>query len=203
MKSVFGGDSVELGRPGIDLPDGPVYSEVCTILGRDGQPCGAQAFDDTRVSICEVHAAQVYHELTDATLREHQERGRRVSMRTPQERRAAFIDREARRQAASVVYYAGNRGSIKIGRTINLIQRMQSLRIDPKWIMAIEPGSFEVETRRLHQFAHLRYGRTEDFDPGDDLIAHIKALRQQYGPPRITTDPFGLLADLEAQAAGF
>lgn len=184
MRFVLGRDSIDIGRPGIDSSSPPCEPDECTIVRRNGEVCGQPVSDDTNVSVCDHHAWKIYHQLDTGRLRaDVRENQASIAVEDAVQRRRLAHDREA--QDRSVVYYAGNRGTIKIGRTINLKQRLMGLRIDPKWLMAIEPGSYAIETQRLHQFAHLRYGRTEDFDPGEDLIAHIKALRATYEVPKL------------------
>lgn len=82
--------------------------------------------------------------------------------------------------------------------SVSVCDHHATLRIDHALVLAIEPGAYEVESRRLAQFKHLRFGRREDFEIGDDLIQHIKAIREKYGPPSFEQDPFGLVARLNA-----
>lgn len=192
-------DSVRIGRPGWDLPDGFIEVDTCSIIGRRGDRCDAPVSDHTKVSICDFHAARVYRDLMKAMIRDDEDRraSQRAAAPPPS---LSLSDSEERRRAASVVYYARNRGTIKIGRTTNLPQRLLQLRLDAKDLLAIEPGAFEVESRRIQQFAHLRIGRREDFRVGEDLVGHVKAIREQFGPPKIQRDPFGLLARLDASS---
>ncbi len=183
---------MDIGRPGIDSSSGPCEPEECTIVRRNGEVCGQPVSDDTSVSVCDHHAWKIYRQLDTSLIRESVSRPP-IHPSPPLSLNKAAEDR---RRAESIVYYARNRGTIKIGRTTNLRQRMESLRIDQDMVLAIEPGGFEVESQRLAQFAHLRFGRREDFEIGDDLIAHIKAVRARYGPPTFDPDPFGLVAGL-------
>lgn len=82
-----------------------------------------------------------------------------------------------------LVYCALREDLIKIGTTTGLAQRMSALDIDR--VLAIEPGSEDVEDRRHVQFAHLR-AHHEWFRPGGDLIAHTDVLRRLYGLPDFT-----------------
>ena len=194
MRFVLGRDSFDIGRPGIDSSSPPCEPDECTIVRRNGEVCGQPVCDDTSVSVCDHHAWKIYHQLDTSLIRES------VSRPGVHPSPPLSLDpkKEAHRRAASVVYYARNRGTIKIGRTTNLRQRMETIRIDHAMVLAIEPGAYEVESRRLKQFEHLRFGRREDFEIGDDLIQHIKAIREKYGPPSFEQDPFGLVARLNA-----
>lgn len=40
-------------------------------------------------------------------------------------------------------------------------------------VLAVTEGSFDQERELHRRFAHLRIGRSEQFEPGDDLIAFI------------------------------
>lgn len=82
-----------------------------------------------------------------------------------------------------LVYYALREDLIKIGTTTGFAQRMSTLDIDR--VLAIEPGSEDVERRRHAQFAGLHAYR-EWFRPGEDLIAHTDVLRRLYGLPDFT-----------------
>ena len=89
-------------------------------------------------------------------------------------------ERETQRRKAEdcVVYYVRLTGQrIKIGWTADLDTRMKSFRARAADILALEPGGYEVETRRHRQFAHLRIGRSEEFAESDEMLAHIESLR--------------------------
>lgn len=89
-------------------------------------------------------------------------------------------ERETQRRNAEdcVVYYVRLTGQrIKIGWTADLNTRMKSFRARAVDILAIEPGDYEVETRRHRQFAHLRIGRSEEFNESPELLSHIESLR--------------------------
>lgn len=82
-----------------------------------------------------------------------------------------------------LVYYALREGLVKIGTTTGLAHRMSALDIDR--VLAIEPGSEDVERRRHAQFAGFHAYR-EWFHPGEELIAHTDVLRRLYGLPDFT-----------------
>jgi hypothetical protein len=86
-----------------------------------------------------------------------------------------------------VIYYVRRGEYIKIGTTIRLKQRMHDLA--PDEILAVEPGSFQVE-KYLHQkFAHLRAPfMREYFRMDPELMDHIATVVETHGPP-----PSGLL----------
>src|ERR1039457_4520897 len=81
-----------------------------------------------------------------------------------------------------LVYYVMRDGLIKIGTTTHFPKRMHDLGV--KEVLAVEPGSFDLETGRHSQFdAHHVDGDGELFRPGADLLAHAAALRETYGLP--------------------
>lgn len=82
-------------------------------------------------------------------------------------------------QGEAVVYYIRMRGTdrVKIGTTTSLPQRMVALRADGEDLMATEPGGYDVEWRRHHQFADERYGRREEFALSERLLEHIASLQ--------------------------
>lgn len=94
------------------------------------------------------------------------------------------IDRRPDAPKIGVVYYCELRpGIVKIGTTLNLYSRMSGLHIPRACVLAAEPGTYDVETQRHRQFAHLRIGRPEDFIVDDGLRAHIDQLAIEHGDP--------------------
>lgn len=91
-------------------------------------------------------------------------------------------------QPDGVVYYVRRGNLIKIGTTRAFTARMRSLM--PDEILAIEPGSYSLENRRHQQFAEHRYGRdqrgtnSEYFHQNEQLLLHIKAVRERHGVPQ-------------------
>lgn len=81
---------------------------------------------------------------------------------------------ERKKYATAVVYYVRVGDRCKIGTTVNLQSRMQSLC--PEEILATEPGSYAVESRRHKQFARLRTAG-EWFEYRDELVEHVERLR--------------------------
>lgn len=90
----------------------------------------------------------------------------------------------------AVVYYVGDPDTqlVKIGATTRLHQRFGQLALTrPKIkLLAVEPGYTDMEHQRHRQFHTLRVkGRSgrEWFNKGAELMAHVNAVRQQYGDP--------------------
>jgi hypothetical protein len=88
------------------------------------------------------------------------------------------LDTWAAEKPEGVVYYLTFNGLIKIGTSTNVKGRMASLPHDE--LLATEPGSYELEKQRHRQFAHLRY-KNEWFNPGPELQAHIRQLKEATG----------------------
>lgn len=83
----------------------------------------------------------------------------------------------------SVVYYVRTGNHIKIGYTIHLRERINSLRVDRDALLAVEPGWREKEAERHAQFAAERQGRRENFNPSRRLLAHVDVVRAKHGEP--------------------
>lgn len=81
----------------------------------------------------------------------------------------------------STVYYILRGRFVKIGTTRHPDTRFSDLV--PDRILAVEPGDRAVERKRHVQFRHLRNGTSEYFEQGDDLMAHVAAVRAEYGAP--------------------
>jgi hypothetical protein len=67
-------------------------------------------------------------------------------------------------------------GPIKIGTTGDVESRLRQLETHygrPMALLATMPGGRDEERAIHEQFAHLRFGRTEQFRPAPDLLAFI------------------------------
>lgn len=74
------------------------------------------------------------------------------------------------------VYYVRMGDRIKIGTSISVHKRMRSYPPNAE-LLATEPGGYDVEARRLAQFAPHLADRKEWFHPAPELMAHIDSLR--------------------------
>jgi NUMOD3 motif len=93
-----------------------------------------------------------------------------------------------------LVYYARRDDLIKIGTTTRIRERVSHQGVE---LLAVEPGSYELETERHEQFAEYRLSRKrgtgrgrgqgpmEWFRPGPDLMAFIDALRAVHALPDV------------------
>lgn len=96
-------------------------------------------------------------------------------------RLAAALDRERIQQAVlrdprSLVYYVRFGDRVKIGTTTALRHRLRNIPHDE--ILALEPGSYDIEHQRHEQFADL-WVKGEWFRYEEPLISHIAALREE------------------------
>jgi hypothetical protein len=101
----------------------------------------------------------------------------------------ALIETTKVRQQSVVYYVRESPEIIKIGTTINLINRLAALRVDHDALMATEPGGRGLEQMRHKQFAHVSLGKWERFRSEPDLLDHIAMLLAHFGEPQITTSP--------------
>lgn len=83
-----------------------------------------------------------------------------------------------------VVYYIEHGGQVKIGTSINWINRVASLPHD--LLLALEPGGYETEQKRHSQFSRSRVRRTEWFDVSEELMSHIDRVRTEH--PELTRE---------------
>lgn len=178
---------------------------------------GTQRCRDNRlpeVPVCKLHAEEIaaavegtlkefkrkHDEDDDTPIETAEERLRKAGIRQEYRSREEIRhDLHVKKLPGSVVYYVRVRpGQIKIGTTINLDARLKSMRLSaPGDLLAAEPGERAEEKVRHAKFAELRLDcRREDFEEGDELLAHIKRVRAKYG------DPHTLPARLVAEAGG-
>lgn len=80
------------------------------------------------------------------------------------------------------VYYIRRGDLIKIGFTVDLAERMRSHL--PDEVLAIEPGTYQLEAERHRQFAAHRYAKHREWFTDDwPLLQHINLLREIHGAP--------------------
>lgn len=121
-----------------------------------------------------------------AEFRRHKDEARRKAEQERQ-RKLAELRRQLKLKDYNVVYYVTTSpGVVKIGTTRHLPSRMAALGIGGEdAVLAAEPGTYQLETARHHQFQHLRVlgpGSTENFQLTDELQQHIDQVVEQYGP---------------------
>lgn len=88
-----------------------------------------------------------------------------------------------------VVYYLRvGPETVKIGTTIRLATRIQQLRSQPDYVMAVELGGYEVEHQRHKEFATERHGRREDFRLTARLLAHIDDIAASSDSRRLVAE---------------
>ncbi|MFF3998548.1 GIY-YIG nuclease family protein [Streptomyces cyaneofuscatus] len=81
-----------------------------------------------------------------------------------------------------VVYYVRRGKYVKIGTTTNLRNRMRELV--PDEILAVEPGSYDLESTLHATFAKARFSPSmEYFHLTEELQRHIAAVLAEHGPP--------------------
>jgi hypothetical protein len=92
--------------------------------------------------------------------------------------------------AGAVVYYIRRGEYVKIGTTTNLKQRMRDLM--PDEVLAVEPGSYDLESTLHAQFAEIRFSPSmEYFKLTEELQEHIAAVVERHGPPPSGLSQFG------------
>lgn len=108
--------------------------------------------------------------------------GRTRHLEKKQDAIMATIRVSADPDADGWVYYMRINGHIKIGYTANLRQRSRNYPPGTE-LLAVEPGTRDLEKRRHGQFSRsLAQGR-EWFAESPDLEQHIKALAVEYVTP--------------------
>lgn len=180
----YNDDAVTLVRSASPVPIdgivGPVSGRPpCGVPDDDGTPCGQPscAAPSWVVNICSTHGQQVF-----AFLDENKNGRQRQAHADYLQKKSV---KAARVQAGEpFVYYVQMPGDlIKIGTSRSVRRRMGSLTVGPDDLLALEPGSVEVESQRHAQFASLRMRRTERFHDAPVLREHIAQLIETLGRP--------------------
>lgn len=151
------------------------HTTRCTLARSDGSFCDGEIPSDSPMSACGKHLREAYTYCQAKIDLATDEQIATIRHLVPRIDNQRLMERV--RKARSVVYYALVGAHIKIGTTIHLDERMRALGAN---LMAVEPGSFDLERDRHEQFASLRVPRTEHFRPGPDLVAHVAALVERY-----------------------
>jgi hypothetical protein len=151
-----------------------IVATRCTIETPDGPFCDADGAPDMPFPICAQHAIELYrrmHEMVTAVQGKHRE--------YPQLHDAVVQAVKDEADATPyVVYYVRVGDRIKIGRTMQLRQRLANYPPGSE-LLAVESGKSNLEARRISQFHHLLADRKEWFHPGADLLAHIARLQDR------------------------
>lgn len=89
-----------------------------------------------------------------------------------------------------VVYYIRRGEYVKIGTTTNIRNRMRDLM--PDEILAVEPGSYDLESTLHATFAEIRLSPSmEYFRLTEELRRHVAAVVAKHGPPPPDLPQFG------------
>lgn len=147
----FGDSGAEVSLATLGLtPEDPVARFVLQALFR-AQRYGANVLSPDVQALCVSHGREAYKQW-----------------------RASEVDRDTK---PGVVYYLQINGYIKIGTAADLQARLAHYPPGTE-VLAVEPGSYELETTRLRQFGEYLAARREWFRPGPRLMAHIEALQR-------------------------
>ena len=152
-------DTADVFAPGMQLLQWDFISP-----GIEELPCLWSGCDRRRLAdlpICVLHAATITCSFNDF-----------FDPPTPRPPRV----RDAPNYRRYVYYVMVGPMTVKIGTTLDLTQRLRNLRTEPQYVVAIEPGGYDVEKQRHLEFAKDRTGRFENFMLSDQLKSHIDSL---------------------------
>jgi hypothetical protein len=102
------------------------------------------------------------------------------------------------------VYYVRSGGFIKIGWTSDLTKRMKGYPPD-SLLLAVEPGTRQLETRRHRQFSHHRSHGREWYTMAPTLTHHIESVKAEHGTPDpvdFAAKPVGIPQPRQRQTIG-
>lgn len=145
---------------------------TCTVQRPGGDFCDAPSHEDVPFPICGKHASQLWRHV-NVTM---SQLSAKDVFKPPIGDAEAKRRRGMKRKKDHVVYYIQVGDVIKIGTSGNLRQRILSYPMNRR-LLATEPGSYELESKRHAQFRALSQFGKEWFAPGEDLMRHINDLR--------------------------
>jgi hypothetical protein len=111
---------------------------------------------------------------------------------------------EPKRPVEGFVYYVRSGGFIKIGWTSDLTKRMKGYPPD-SLLLAVEPGTRQLETRRHRQFSHHRSHGREWYTMAPTLTHHIESVKAEHGTPDpvdFAAKPVGIPQPRQRQTIG-
>ena len=117
---------------------------------------------------------ELNHASLDAAQREREQRSRAAS------RRAG--DAQFKGEHPGFVYFVEVGERIKIGYSVDVRRRMRAYP-PGSVLLAVEPGSPEMERQRHQQFAGCLLDGREWFRPDDVILEQAAAIREQHGDP--------------------
>jgi hypothetical protein len=161
-------DRLANGTPRSTVEEWTYVSEftTCVIPHRNGRDCNRPVVHDAPLPLCARHLQEAFLFVSDCI------DAFRLADGRPD---LVFSQMPPKEDRSSVIYYVRIGYHIKIGTTVDLTTRMNSLM--PDHFLATEPGDRDLERRRHDQFRHLLAKGREYFNPGPDLLAHIASLR--------------------------
>jgi hypothetical protein len=162
----------------------------CTVEYDDGTICRSRSMPGAPFPICAMHVRHAYLFARDIIEAKTQagaggiwlmlhdrdqvnEQAVREMARFATPLRATNMSRDTE----PVVYYIAVDELIKIGTTADLRQRLLTYPPNAQ-LLATEPGSLDLESVRLQEFAKYRARRREWFHRGDRLMEHILHLQE-------------------------
>ena len=156
----------------------PSAIQRCTAQKGSGEFCDAPSMPDVPFPICGQHAYRLWRRLSEIVTEAERDKLRILTLAFEQidEKRA----REDRRRASAdhVVYYVLVGDLLKIGTTSRLKARLAQFPPNKK-LLAVEPGSYELERKRHVEFADLLAHGNEWFRFEGALIEHVQNMRQE------------------------
>lgn len=149
---------------------------TCSIFDEVGDGCALPAFPYSPFPVCEYHIVQAY--TFWAELRREQAEDRRAAEEAAKPAPLPPVQVEL----TSYVYYLRFGDRYKIGVTTCVARRLAALPHDE--LLALEPGSGQLEKLRHKQFDDTRISRNREwFTLSPELQAHMKMLVDHYGEP--------------------
>jgi len=148
-------------------PDASRFENLGSVLDRMAPPrC---TWDDCRDSrymdmpVCATHAVMIYGIV-------------KRDLGVPSNKIGRLPPSPPRKNQPFVYYLMIGPSTVKIGTTMDLLQRLSQLRSEPQYVVGLERGGRELERQRHKQFADERRSRREDFRLSDRLKKHIDEL---------------------------
>jgi len=133
--------------------------------------------------LCAPHANDVAEALAAARAAPITNAQVAAEFRRQSERAAAEARARSRATAPGWIYYLRIGDRIKIGYSRDVKRRMRAYPPDSK-LLAVHPGTPQMETEMHQRFAGSRAAGREWFNETVDLREHIAAVIAQFGDPR-------------------
>ena len=141
---------------------------------------------DFGLPFCTLHLGHVQERVADKRVIHDRRDSEAWQLRAQAEREKedrAKAARESKGMQPGFIYYIDVDSHVKIGYAVDVKKRMRAYPPHAK-LLAVHPGTLDLEKTIHRQFAHSLVAGREWFAPDATLRDHVAKVREQFGDPK-------------------